>query len=93
MDGILRIHDAHNGEVLWSYDTTQPITTVNGESAKGGSMGGGAAPVAAHGLLVASSGYGIYNHMAGNLLLVFAATPTAATKAADHKPTTNKKKH
>ena len=34
------------------------------------SFGGAAGPIAFDGKLVLSSGYGIYNHMPGNLLLV-----------------------
>ena len=70
MDGVLRLHAASTGELLFSYDTTREHTTLTGV-ARGGSLGGAAAPVAQDGLLVVSSGYGIYNHMPGNLLLVF----------------------
>jgi polyvinyl alcohol dehydrogenase (cytochrome) len=73
MDGVLRLHAAGTGEVLWSYDTAREHTTVSGDVASGGSLGGAAGPVAQDGLLVVSSGYGIYNHMPGNLLLVFEA--------------------
>ncbi len=73
MDGVARIHAIESGEVLWQYDTTTDHITLNGMLARGGSMGGGAAPVAEDGLLVLSSGYGIYNHMPGNLMLVFEA--------------------
>jgi polyvinyl alcohol dehydrogenase (cytochrome) len=75
MDGVLRLHDARTGAVVFSYDTTREHTTISGDVARGGSLGGGAAPVARHGLLVVSSGYGIYNHMPGNLLLAFTAPP------------------
>jgi polyvinyl alcohol dehydrogenase (cytochrome) len=67
------LHAADTGEVLWSYDTAREHKTVSGDVASGGSLGGGAGPVAQDGLLVVSSGYGIYNHMPGNLLLVFEA--------------------
>ena len=73
MDGVLRIHAADSGDILWSYDTAREHTTVTGDVATGGSFGGAAAPVAQDGVLVASSGYGIYGHMPGNLLLVFEA--------------------
>ena len=73
---MLRLHAADSGEVLWSYDTTREHKTLSGETARGGSLGGAAAPVAEDGLLVVSSGYGIYNHMPGNLLLVFRAPKT-----------------
>ncbi|MBM4382655.1 MAG: PQQ-binding-like beta-propeller repeat protein [Deltaproteobacteria bacterium] len=75
MDGVIRLHDANTGEVVWSYDTTAEHTTLSGDSARGGSLGGGAAPVAQGGVLVVSSGYGIYNHMPGNLLLAFTVAP------------------
>jgi polyvinyl alcohol dehydrogenase (cytochrome) len=73
MDGVLRLHDASTGALLWSHDTTQEHATITGDTARGGSLGGAAAPVAEDGLLAVSSGYGIYNHMPGNLLLLFAA--------------------
>jgi polyvinyl alcohol dehydrogenase (cytochrome) len=73
MDGVLRLHDASTGAVLWSHDTTHEHATITGDIARGGSLGGAAAPVAQGGLLAVSSGYGIYNHMPGNLLLLFAA--------------------
>jgi len=70
MDGVLRVHDGESGEVLLSLDTTQEFPTINGEPTHGGSFGGGAGPVVQDGLVILSSGYGIYNHMPGNLLLV-----------------------
>jgi len=71
MDGVLRIHDSESGEVLWQMDSTKTIPTVSGAEAFGGSFGGGSAPILQDGLLVLSSGYGIYLHMPGNLLMVF----------------------
>jgi polyvinyl alcohol dehydrogenase (cytochrome) len=71
MDGVMRIHDADSGDVLWEMDSTSPIATVSGVEAFGGSFGGGSAPVIQDGLVVLSSGYGIYLHMPGNLLMVF----------------------
>ncbi len=79
MDGVARIYSQQSGDVVWSYDTTVEHSTVTGETVHGGSLGGGAAPVAEDGLLAISSGYGIYNHMAGNLLLVFDANRSVGT--------------
>ena len=70
MDGVMRAHDADSGEVLYQIDTTRSYDTITGESTSGGSFGGGSGATANNGLLVLSSGYGIYNHMPGNLLLV-----------------------
>lgn len=70
LDGRLRIYAANNGAVLWEYDTRQTFKTVSGELAHGGSMSGGG-PTTADGLLYVNSGYGIYFHMPGNVLLAF----------------------
>ncbi|MBH81683.1 MAG: hypothetical protein CMQ49_14340 [Gammaproteobacteria bacterium] len=69
MDGVMRVHDAATGDVLWSLDSTAEFATVNGEPTQGGSFGGGSGPVVQDGLVLLSSGYGIYLHMPGNLLL------------------------
>ena len=71
MDGRLRAYDAANGKVLWEVDTTREWKTVSGELARGGSFGGGAGPMVVNGQLYAASGYGLYFHMPGNVLLVF----------------------
>jgi len=70
-DGHLRVFDAADGKVLWDHDTVRDYTTVNGVPARGGSIGGGAAPIAWQGELIASSGYGYASKMPGNVLLVF----------------------
>ena len=68
MDGRLRIYDGETGEQLWELDTVREFETVSGEIARGGSFSGGGG-VAANGMFYINSGYGIYNHMPGNLLL------------------------
>jgi polyvinyl alcohol dehydrogenase (cytochrome) len=70
LDGHLRAYAAENGELLWEYDTARPFDTVNGVPARGGGMSGAGSTVA-HGHLVANSGYGLYFHEPGNVLLVF----------------------
>ena len=74
MDGVLRVHDMETGAVRWEIDSTAEFTTITGETTRGGSFGGAAGPIIHHGELALSSGYGIYNHMAGNLLLVLSAS-------------------
>ncbi|WP_425407905.1 PQQ-binding-like beta-propeller repeat protein [Hyphococcus sp.] len=71
LDGRFRAYDGETGDILWSYDTTKPVETITGETASGGSMSGPGAAVA-DGHVVLNSGYGLYYHMPGNLLLVFA---------------------
>lgn len=72
LDGRLQAYDAKTGEVIWSYDTTKPVKTISGVEASGGSMSG-PGPAIANGRVVVNSGYGIYYHMPGNVLLVFGA--------------------
>lgn len=69
MDGTLRAYDADTGGVVWSLDTTQAFPTVDGTSTHGGSFGGAAGPIAFDGRLYINSGYGLYLHMPGNLLM------------------------
>ncbi len=72
MDGVLRAYDASTGQVLWHFDALRKFTTVSGASAQGGSFGGPGAAVRA-GYVVVNSGYGLYFHMPGNVLLAFEA--------------------
>lgn len=71
MDGRLRAYESGTGRVLWQFDTHRAFATLNGTQAAGGSFGGGAGPMVVNGRLYASSGYGLYFHMPGNVLLVF----------------------
>ena len=70
LDGLIRAYDQHTGEVLWQYDTAVEHQGVNGLVGRGGSMSG-AGPALAAGHLIVNSGYGLYFHEPGNLLLVF----------------------
>ena len=71
MDGVLRAYDSSTGKVIWSYDSAHDVKTVSGATAHGGSFGGSGVAVR-DGYLVVNSGYGLYFHMPGNALLVFA---------------------
>ena len=68
MDGRLRIYASETGAVLWELNTLRDFTSVSGAPAKGGSFSG-SGPIVANGMIYVNSGYGIYNHMPGNLLL------------------------
>jgi polyvinyl alcohol dehydrogenase (cytochrome) len=70
MDGRIRAYDSATGKVLWQYDTTQPMEVLGGTTAQGGSIGGGG-PVVYDGMVYENSGYGLYFHMPGNLLVAF----------------------
>ncbi|MEM7284567.1 MAG: PQQ-binding-like beta-propeller repeat protein, partial [Pseudomonadota bacterium] len=71
MDGRLRAYAEKDGRVLWNFDTTKTFVSVSGREASGGSFGGGTAPVVHNGRLFANSGYGLYFHMPGNVLIAF----------------------
>lgn len=76
MDGHLRGYSAKDGRVIWDLDTAVEYTTLNGGSGHGGSMGGAAGVVVNDGMLFVNSGYGIYFHMPGNVLLAFGPAAT-----------------
>jgi polyvinyl alcohol dehydrogenase (cytochrome) len=70
LDGRLRAFAAADGKVLWDYDTTTPVDTVNGVGkAPGGSLDMGG-PTIAGGMVFIHSGYG-GSAGASNLLLAF----------------------
>jgi polyvinyl alcohol dehydrogenase (cytochrome) len=73
MDGRLRIYSGDSGDILWELNTLREYDTVSGEKARGGSFSG-SGPVVAHGMIYVNSGYGIYNHMPGNVLLAIGTT-------------------
>ena len=72
LDGYVRIYSAKDGSVVWSFDTTRQVDTLSGLRSRGGSISG-AGPVVHDGHLIVNSGYGLYFHEPGNLLLVFSA--------------------
>ena len=72
MDGRLRAYDPDTGEVIWSYNTQREYEALGENPGLGGSVGGSSGPVIRDGMVYMTSGYGIYFHMPGNVLLAFA---------------------
>lgn len=70
VDGHLRAYSTQDGRVLWDYDTAVAYQTVNGVTAKGGSIDS-AGPAVAGGMLFANSGYARMGGAPGNVLLAF----------------------
>jgi len=70
VDGHLRGYSTRDGKVIWDFDTARDFSTVNGVTAKGGSMDG-PGPTIAGGMLYVSSGYGAWGGLQGNVLLAF----------------------
>jgi len=71
MDGHLRGYSAEDGSVIWDFDSARPFQTVNGISAKGGSIDG-PGPVVVNGMVFINSGYARFGGLPGNVLLAFA---------------------
>ena len=71
MDGHLRVYDRNTGKVLLDIDTVRGYPTLDGTTGHGGSFGGGMGPVFKNGMMFLGSGYGIYFHMPGNVLLAY----------------------
>jgi polyvinyl alcohol dehydrogenase (cytochrome) len=71
LDGTLRAFSSFDGKLLWQYDTTQEVKTVNGVPGKGGSIGSAGATIV-NGMVYVTSGYiGFQRGQPGNLLLAF----------------------
>lgn len=68
LDGRLRVYSRADGSVLWELDTAREFETVSGATAMGGAFSGGGA-IVADGMIYLNSGYGLYRHMPGNVLL------------------------
>lgn len=72
---MLRALATNDGHVVWQYDTTQETQTVNGVTARGGSIGAAGATIV-NGMVFVTSGYtGFQGGQPGNLLLAFGAPP------------------
>lgn len=71
MDGHVRAYEGKSGKVVWDFDTATVFDTLSGVSAHGGSLGGASGPVLDGDMLYMNTGYGIYFHMPGNVLLAF----------------------
>ena len=71
-DGHIRGYDAEDGKVIWDFDTRREFQTVNGVTAKGGSVDGPGV-VVVNGMLFVNSGYSRFGGMPGNVLLAFSA--------------------
>jgi polyvinyl alcohol dehydrogenase (cytochrome) len=70
VDGHLRAYSSISGAVLWDVNTAREFETVNGKTARGGSLDI-AGPAVVNGMLFVNSGYGQWGGMPGNVLLVF----------------------
>lgn len=70
LDGHLRAYDTKDGRIIWDANTLRSFDTVNGVTAKGGSLDGSGA-VVVDGTLYVNSGYIFTGHLRGNVLLAY----------------------
>jgi len=75
-DGHLRAYETTTGHVIWDFDTVRDFPTVNGVSARGGSIDSGG-PAVANGVVITNSGYALFGGMSGNVLLAFGVNSAA----------------
>jgi len=67
----MRAYSTADGRALWQFDTAREFETVNGVTARGGTINA-AGPVVAKGMLFVPSGYSeLGNGVRGNVLLAF----------------------
>ncbi len=69
-NGRLLAYDSSNGDVLWKQETNRDFETVNGVTAKGGSIDSSGVVVAG-GMVIVNSGYDKFGEIPGNVLLVY----------------------
>ena len=69
-DGGVRAYSTKDGSIVWLFDTNRDFETINGVSAKGGSMDA-AGPVIAGGMVYVTSGNGGIVGRPGNVILAF----------------------
>jgi polyvinyl alcohol dehydrogenase (cytochrome) len=71
LDGMLRAFSSFDGRPIWQYNTAKDFDTVNGVTARGGSIGSAGATIV-NGMVYVTSGYtGFQNGRPGNVLLAF----------------------
>ena len=69
-DGAIRAYSTATGRVIWLYDTNREFQTINGVTARGGSIDGPGQVVAGRMLYVTSGNGGLFG-LPGNVLLAF----------------------
>ncbi|MDH3641919.1 MAG: PQQ-binding-like beta-propeller repeat protein, partial [Gammaproteobacteria bacterium] len=70
LDGVIRAYDGKTGQVIWRFDSARDFVGVGGRVGRGGGMSG-AGPAIGEGYVIVNSGYGLYFHEPGNVLLAF----------------------
>jgi polyvinyl alcohol dehydrogenase (cytochrome) len=70
LDGRVYMVEKKTGKLVWSFDTARDFETLNGVKGNGASVDN-ASIIAANGLVIMNSGYGLFGQGAGNVMLAF----------------------
>jgi len=70
LNGVLFAHDPATGALVWEYNTAREYATINGVTARGGSLDA-TGPVLAGDYMIVNTGYATFGQMPGNAILVF----------------------
>lgn len=68
LDGRVYMLEKKTGKLVWTFDTAREFTTLNGVAGNGGSVDN-ASIIAANGLVLLNSGYGLFGQGAGNVMI------------------------
>lgn len=68
LDGRVYMLEKKTGKLVWTFDTAREFETLNGVKGNGGSFDN-ASIVAANGLVLMNSGYGLFGQGAGNVMI------------------------
>ncbi len=70
LDGRVYMVEKKTGKLVWTFDTARDFDTLNGVKGNGGSVDN-ASIIAANGLVIMNSGYGLFGQGAGNVMIAF----------------------
>lgn len=70
LNGVLFAHDPATGALVWEYNTAREYATINGVTARGGSLDA-TGPVLTGDYMIVNTGYATFGQMPGNAILVF----------------------
>jgi polyvinyl alcohol dehydrogenase (cytochrome) len=70
LDGRVYMLERKTGKLVWTFDTARDFETFNGVKGNGASVDN-ASIIAANGLVIMNSGYGLFGQGAGNVMVAF----------------------
>lgn len=70
LDGRVYMLERKTGKLVWQYSTARDFEAINGVAGNGGAVDN-ASIIAANGLVIMNSGYGLFGQGAGNVMIAF----------------------